>query len=172
MKKLYLHKLCLIVFGALLAVQSVVASTTFSCTVHHLYFSDGKKTGELYTPPENIYRGSRFVVNRITGEIRGVSGDMRNSYNFSEANGWTKIVSSTGNSNGDWGATFIYQGRQKELLEPEVVEVQVVRRTVILSLNIAYSGPDKVHRELDQDKKTTFKLSESYKTKTGICEPN
>ena len=172
MKKFYLCKLCLIVFGALLAVQSVVASTTFSCTVHHFYFSDGKKTGELYAPPENIYRGERFVVNRITGEIRGVSGDMRNSYNFSEENGWTKIVSSTGNSHGDWGATFIYQGQQNELREPEVVEVQVVRRTVILSLNIKYTGPDKLYRELDQDKKTTFKLSESYKTKTGICEPS
>lgn len=171
MKKFYRCKLYVIIFGALLAAQGVVASTTLSCTVHHFYFSDGKKTGQLYAPPENIYRGDRFVVNRITGEIRGIAGDMRNSYNFSEDSGWKKIVSSTGNFNGDWGATFIYQGQQKELLEPEVVEVQVVRRTVILSLNIAYSGPDKVYRDLDQDKKTTFKLSESYKTKTGICQP-
>jgi hypothetical protein len=120
MKKFYFCKLCLIVFGALLAVQSVVASTIYECTVHHFYFSNSRQTGSLYQPPENIYRGDRFVVNRITGQIRGVSGDVKNVYDFSAENGWNKIVSSTGNSNGDWGATFIYQGQAKEVLESEV----------------------------------------------------
>lgn len=142
--------------------MSAVSGTSFVCTAQQVYFLNQTNNGQLYQPPNNYVQGSKFVVDRLTGEAQG-------SLVNTTSGGWEIMINSTGNFGGDWNPSFTYLGQPDVL--PENGVSQIVRHTKVLTLALPYTGTVELYREQAKNDVPTFLLMDSSTSIiSGTCE--